>query len=193
MIIIRIFFIDLLRFLYNNKDMEIKDLTNLKYLAKGRYGMYFQVSKIIGYKVLGKGFKTIFDMRQNSLWTQAVLEYSYYMMAKKSCITPKNIKLVTVYYNGKYYPGIKMSHIDGIPLTEVDNWKMGTLKGNTLTIPKGAKKKNLTDNKIKKYFQEMLRKKTGLIHHDLHTNNILMTKTGKLYIIDFSPDHINEQ
>lgn len=78
--------------------------------------------------------------------------------------TPKCYGLVEVYFQAnkkKKYFGILQEHIEG----ETD--QTGWIE--------------------KEQLQEKLRQKTGINHFDLHNKNIITTKEGKHYVIDFTP------
>jgi hypothetical protein len=176
----------------NNKDMRIKELKDCEVKFKGRYGSYIQLSKKQGLKILGNGYNSIFDLRQSSLWKQALMETDYYIKAKSSGLTPKNVKLIMVHFKDKYFPGIQMNHIEGETLTDFNNWKNCKLIKGKLIKSETNKKQTLSVKNIKDYLYLRLLIKSSLKHGDLHTSNIIVSKGGKLNVIDFSPDHIME-
>ena len=157
-------------------------------LSKGIYGKYFHISQRTGVKVLGRGYKKMESIfKRYKTLADAEVESLILKKAEKSKISPRGAKAVIVQYNGLFYPAIKMQHIHGKTLYQIDpyldlNNHYVTKKGKHLPNQKSS-------YKLGKYLRDCL-KKVGIINRDLHLNNVIINNQGIVKVIDFSPEWI---
>lgn len=169
--------------------MQIIRLSSKKQpISKGLYGKYFQISKRIGVKVLGRGYKKMDSIfRQYKTLEDAEIESLILKKAEKSKISPRGAKSVIVLHNGLFYPAIKMQHINGKTLYQIDPF----LNLNNHYVTKKGKilKNKKSSYKLGKYLRDCL-KKVGIINRDIHLNNVIINNQGLVKVIDFSPDWV---
>lgn len=172
------------------KDMEfIKISSNKKPISKGVYGRYFKISSRIGIKILGKGYKKFSSVFKKYILNNAHLESMLLKKAELSGISPKFAKAIIVSYQGLFYPGIKMEHINGKTLFEIDPY-FDIKKNYVNKNGKLLKEHSKNSTKVSLYLNNKL-KKFGIKNRDIHLNNIIISKSGKIKIIDFSPEWIS--
>lgn len=149
-------------------------------LGSGSYGDYYRISLNRGVKVFGdkKDAMDIRDLKEHYSLYSAVMECGYLKIASKSGITPRNPKLVLVKFGGMsgYLIGIEMQHISGITVEDYED--------------------DYNDDEYPEVLQCWEERgiraleKVGVIHEDLHECNAMITRSGKLRVIDFSEDYI---
>lgn len=169
----------------------LKIASNKKPISKGVYGRYFKISNKIGVKILGRGFKKIRSLLKKIQINDAYLESLILKKAEVSGISPKYSKTVIVSYKGMFYPGIKMEHISGKTLYQIDPYfdlrtnfvnKQGKLLKHESKSRKSIKLSHFLKQKLEK---------VGMKNKDIHLNNIIISKSGKVKMIDFSPEWIS--
>lgn len=176
-------------FFLHLKGMEfIKIASNKKPISKGLYGKYFKLSNKLGVKILGRGFKKIINVFKKYGLNDAYLESLILNKATLSGISPKYSKVVVVSHKGLFYPGIKMEHINGKTLYQIDPYF--NIEKNYVNKKGFLLKENVKKSiKLSLFLKEKL-KKAGIKNRDIHLNNIIVSKSGKVKVIDFSPEWI---
>lgn len=137
----------------------------------GCYGEYRQLSRTKGIKILhSNGYYDYTEVINSDTFEAANKEAKLLRKAYVSGITPRCYGVKLILRNNKYYVGILMEHLGTTTLADFDyDYNRCDLIINTL--------------------KEKLRNKAGLIHFDLHGNNIMWHK-GMYWAIDFSYDRI---
>lgn len=156
--------------------MKVLRVLSRSYRDEGVFATYHKLKGNKGVKVIKDGFDSLTELKNSRSWKCAVKELKLLKRARKSGVTPKAYQVVAVKKwdecNGTLlYPGIVMEHIKGE--------KINT-DGADFMI----------DDALKQ-----LKNKAGLVHNDIHDDNIIVKKTKhgwKLYLIDFSPCNIKE-
>lgn len=156
-----------------------------KPLSSGTYGRYFRLSRTRGVKVLGFGYKKIETMFSRFKTLDLVeKEIELLQKAQKSNLSPKYAKLVVVKYKGKFYPAIKMQHIGGKIVYDIDKY----IKLSKLFVNKYGKRSD-HGLSVKKFILNKL-KKAGITHKDLHCGNVMINSRREIKVIDFTPEWI---
>lgn len=167
--------------------MKIINISSKKQpISKGIYGKYFQISKRNGVKILGRGYKKIDSIfKKYKTLADAELESMILKKAERSKISPKRAQAVIVKYKNLYYPAIKMQHIYGKTLYQIDPY----LDLNNHYVTKQGRFSANGQFKLGKFVRDCL-KRVGIINKDLHLNNVIINNQGKVKVIDFSPEWI---
>lgn len=134
--------------------MKIIKLYKKQIFDKGNFGIYFKISSKYGVKIDKKSGYKRKNLNLKSLKNHKIIQEA--TIGKIANGPTKS--LVIVYFNKKYFLGIKQKHISGY----FDN------NLNILEV-----KKKLRKNKI--------------IHSDLHSKNVILNKNG-YNVIDYDPD-----
>lgn len=163
--------------LFNIEVLPIGEKTFSKIISKtllqkrsggGSYGEYYQISRSKGIKLLYSSFITFEDALKSELYKDAQAEAKLMREAKTrysnipQCFGVKVIKMDTT-----YRIGIIMQHL-------------GTQKAVTHPVAENDDFKNELVNRLRQ---------VGIIHDDLHYNNIMLYKED-WWVIDFSPEFI---
>ena len=161
--------------------------SNKKPLGKGLYGKYFQVSARKGIKILGRGYKSI-DMLFTKYHKveEAELEALILKKAEKSKISPRGAKPVIVRYKGLFHSAIQMQHINGKTLCQIDPH----LGLNDYFVTRSGKITRSRQSESLGRFVKRRLMNRGLVNRDLHLNNVIINRQGKVKVIDFSPEWI---
>ena len=151
------------------------DLTGVQYIAKGSFGMYFLHPTIpgAGLKVYHDIFTSGELVRSSESYESAEMEFRWLLDLENSGITPKAYHLDIVKIGNIYHVAICMEHIDGDVLGDIE-------KDEDVT--------NDITRDLRCYLREMF----GVIHHDLHPRNVIVTKDKNFKVIDFGPDFIDK-
>lgn len=190
-------------------DLKVADVKLGKQVGKGLYGKVFIVKnkKDRVVKLIGKGYaKSTYDrlnltVLNNNLYDGNVVSCSKYIVdtfiesynifkAEGSKLTPKFHNMYLVEYNGKIYPAIEMQKINGISFL---NFFYSNGKDIIITEEgRIVEKKNFSgavyDYNVVKRFRKLKFK-----HNDIHLGNIMITYSGKIKILDFSPEFIGHR
>lgn len=151
---------------------NLKRSINLTYYntdVGGAFSSYYKYNDTQGIKVIySTGYKTIKQLRKSKYWRLATLENTLLKKCgQRYKNIPKTYGVFPIRVNNKFYPGIVMQHIKGYTLdkscmTEEEKWKLKNDLLNSL-------------------------KRKGIIHHDLHYNNVMVcSDTHTYYVIDFT-------
>ena len=170
--------------------MEIKVISlskNHKYIASGKFGSYFRLSKNRGLKMLSKGFMTKEEARKSYFYQQAKKEVVLLQQAEPSGISPRYSELLIAKFQGLYFPAIKMEHVKGRTL-ESYNHKV-SIEEMKVNVKTGKLIKRIVSQKRKSAysFVNSLLLKQKIKHLDIHECNVLVEFNGKIRVIDFSP------
>jgi tRNA A-37 threonylcarbamoyl transferase component Bud32 len=163
-----------------NMQKKIKSIEKTKIKGKGAYGSVYKVKSTI-FDDLSKKNKKKFN--------------SDYVAVKIEKLNPKYF-IINNLVNGinisKSAAKIKIAPKLYDTFVIIDNEKnvkiikiFEYIEGDTLNNKKwnsDIEKKNIF-SELKKIVHKM--NKAGIIHHDLHKGNVMITKTNKIYIIDF--------
>lgn len=161
---------------------------NKKPLGKGLYGRYFRFSKNSGIKVIGRGYSRLEKLaEQMTLIEDAKFETMLLKKVSSLKISPRWANFIIVSYKGRYYAGIKMQHIHGDTLYNLNPY----LEPYQYFVDRLGRivEKHLSSFTLRQYVSKRFSLK-GVKNTDLHLNNILMTPKGFIKIVDFSRDRI---
>lgn len=161
-----------------------------KFAGRGAYGLYYLLNSRRGIKVsrgvlsltsIKKNYQAVIESNQRSFWKQGikngifafVSEYLFLKMLEPTGSVPKPYYLTWIKKSGGWSIGIVMKHINGVGFD-----KLGTD----------------IDNKKHCYFKRTFTKKSkeaGLGVYDWNSENTVLSKSGKIYRIDFSATFID--
>lgn len=152
---------------------------------QGAYSYYIKISPKKGIKILAKksNFKTLKSLMSSGFKRQASREFNLlHLLSKKTNITPKGERIVYLkdLNSKKVYIGILMDHVQGKSLVKLYN-------KNPKRRYSFNGKKYLASN-LRNHLERFLKTK-GVFHRDLHFNNIFVTDSGKVKVIDFGLAH----
>ena len=136
-----------------------KNLEHNHLLPSGASGTYYKLPYGVGVKVyFGSGCRHPNKVRRTEEWWEACRALGNMRKVYSSGLVPKGYCVAPVKVDGYYYVGLFMQHIEGTHESVSDR----TYK--------------IICNKLKKL---------GIEHYDLGSHNILMTSTGKMFVIDW--------
>lgn len=164
-----------------------KNNFNLNKANSGAYGRYLS-RKNIGYKFLGKGYRSKKLCLKSYDLTSATKEAAYLILAETTKISPRFISLEIIEYKKRFYPVIVMEHFKGKTLFKEKN-------GNADIFSLRVKNKKLLNHKnngtiISNFIQNRLNK-LMIEHKDIHTKNIIICPNKEVKVIDFGPREIS--
>ena len=161
--------------------------------ASGKIGQYIQLTKDIGVKIIGFwGCKNIKNLHNSITWVKAMEEAKWIAFVSSSDLAPNCYGVHPVKFNGRFFAGVFMDHINGVSLNSVT--KNGSFQqGSKVYVnKKGVLNENKVGVPIRQFLTQKL-KKIGLNHFDIHGENVLVDKKKRIWLIDFSSDYISKK
>lgn len=161
----------------------------LKIVGQGASGSYFKLNSKLGMKLISVHDNSVTSekkLQKNILWEKSTLEsqISNYLEELYG-ITPKVYKLIVVrdLISQCFSIGIVMDHISGKTLTRVSE------KTNKII--------NFSNKKIKNHWNlrleaEKMLLDVGIVHGDLHTENMIVKRDNSVAVIDFGHSSIDQ-
>jgi serine/threonine protein kinase len=192
-----------------NLDLKNADVKLGKQVGKGLFGKVFilknKKDRVV--KLIGKGYaKSTYEklnlaVLNNNLFERNVIMCSKYIVdtfiesfnlfkAEKSRLTPKFYDFYLVEHNGKIYPAIEMQKING---TSFLNFFYQNGKDIIITKEGRIQEKNNFSGAVHDYQVVKCFRRLKFKHNDLHLGNIMLTYTGKIKVLDFSPEFIGHR
>lgn len=153
----------------------------------GCYGNYYKISSTQGIKIMDNDFSTLSGLKNSQVWIDAYREFFVQKKAAKAnSFVPKAYKVLYLYdmKSGYWKVGILMEHVNAktgydLPLVfaRAKKFKLG----KKIIYCKSV---DQLENEIKKEL-----KSSGIMHRDVHCNNILI-KNKDIKVIDFGKAHL---
>lgn len=138
---------------------------------KGSYGSYHKLTRTKGVKVLKGSYKSVMDAINSYQMEEAMKERDLLLKVQHSGMTPKCYGVAIVEWGKKFRVGIVMEHLGETRLSDL----------------------GLDEDEESDIMAELEDKicNFGINHTDIHSYNV-MFKNRKYYVIDFSPERIEE-